>query len=525
MSSKRKRTSNRSLCPQEIIEIARKRIADGESKRSVAKELGMAESTLRLRLNRSHSVTSLGRYDTTFSKEVENEFCEYLKKLDDMFFGMTAKDLRIVAFEYAEKNNISHRFNPESKMAGKEWLRGFMKRHPDISLRRPTSTSIARAMGFNMPQCERFFINLTVLMDKYNFTPNNIYNMDETGISTVPNNPPKVITTKGKRAVNKISSAERGTNVTVVSAMSATGHFVPPAFIFRRKRMKAELLDGSPPGSIAMVSDTSYINANLFLVWLSHFKDHTKPTKEKPVLLILDNHASHTTIGAIDYYRENNIIALTLPPHSSHKLQPLDRGFHVALKRFYSNECEKWLRNNPGRTITVFQMCKIFTPSFLKAATPACAAESFKTTGIWPYNPDVFSEADFLASSVTERENEDEFTAPQESRTAQIGVNAAGVVETIEQDAAVFECELAAEEVRQQTTPPRESRTAGANAEDDAGIMDQDAVVLERESAAEEVPQQTYSPRIQISDICPLPKSQVKRSLTRKHKRSDIISS
>lgn len=74
MTSRRKRTSNRSLCPQEVIEAARRRIADGESKRSVAKELGMAESTLRLRLNRTHPVTCLGRYETTFTKEVEAEF-------------------------------------------------------------------------------------------------------------------------------------------------------------------------------------------------------------------------------------------------------------------------------------------------------------------------------------------------------------------------------------------------------------------------------------------------------------------
>ena len=56
--------------------------------------------------------------------------------------------------------------------------------------------------------------------------------MDETGISTVPNKPPKVLSTKGKRSVSKISSSERGINMTVVNAMSATG-------IFGRKRMKA----------------------------------------------------------------------------------------------------------------------------------------------------------------------------------------------------------------------------------------------------------------------------------------------
>lgn len=47
------------------------------------------------------------------------------------FLGKT-KDLTALAFEYAERNNISHRFNRESKMAAKEWLHGFTKRLPDI---------------------------------------------------------------------------------------------------------------------------------------------------------------------------------------------------------------------------------------------------------------------------------------------------------------------------------------------------------------------------------------------------------
>lgn len=116
-------------------------------------------------------------------------------------------------------------------------------------------------MGFNRPQVERFYINLSALMDKYNFAPQSIYNMDETGISTVPNKAPKVLSRKGKRSVNKISSGERGTNVTVVNAVSATGHFIPPVFIFGRKSMKAELLDAAPPGSVGIISDSSFINS------------------------------------------------------------------------------------------------------------------------------------------------------------------------------------------------------------------------------------------------------------------------
>ena len=39
--------------------------------------------------------------------------------------------------------------------------------------------------------------------------------------------------------------------MTVVTYMNATGIYVPTLLVFPRSNMKAELLDGAPPGSIA----------------------------------------------------------------------------------------------------------------------------------------------------------------------------------------------------------------------------------------------------------------------------------
>ncbi|CAB3252791.1 unnamed protein product [Arctia plantaginis] len=53
-------------------------------------------------------------------------------------------------------------------------------------------------------------------------------------------------------------------------------------------------------------------------------------------------------------------------------------------------------------------MASIFTPAFHQAATTGRGVELFKCTGIVPWNPNIFTDVDFLASDVTEREDPEE---------------------------------------------------------------------------------------------------------------------
>ncbi|XP_030766433.1 uncharacterized protein LOC115890366 [Sitophilus oryzae] len=219
--------------------------------------------------------------------------------------------------------------------------------------------------------------------------------MDETGLSTVPNKLPKVYAPKGKKTVSKVVSAERGQLVTAVCCMSASGIWVPPGLIFARKRMKDELLYGAPVGTLKMNSDTGYMNSELFVTWLRHFCEFVKPTKADRVVLILDNHASHCSLEAILFAREHSIILLTLPPHGSHKIQPLVRGFFFPLKSAFANECDKWMVNNAGKAITMKEMAALFHAAYSKVATIQICEKSLACTGLYPYNPDVFTEHDF----------------------------------------------------------------------------------------------------------------------------------
>jgi len=126
-----------------------------------------------------------------------------------------------------------------------------MKRHPELSLRKPETTSVSRAMGFNKRVVADFFQLLGRLMDQYKFKPDRIYNCDETGISSVPKSKSKIIASKCRKQVGAITSAERGETVTVEIYMNAAGTYMPPFFIFPRKRFNSEFIRNAPIGLIA----------------------------------------------------------------------------------------------------------------------------------------------------------------------------------------------------------------------------------------------------------------------------------
>lgn len=77
-----------------------------------------------------------------------------------MFYGLTPVNVRKLVYQIASANNISTRFNDEKKIAGKEWLNGFLERHRNISIWTPEATSLSKASGFNRVQVEKFYLLL-----------------------------------------------------------------------------------------------------------------------------------------------------------------------------------------------------------------------------------------------------------------------------------------------------------------------------------------------------------------------------
>lgn len=155
----------------------------------------------------------------------------------------------------------------------------------------------------------------------------------------------KVLAVKGQKRVASVTSGERGTTTTIICAMSASGIYVPPMFIFRGQRISHTYGRHAPEGSIIRSTRNGWTNTEMFMMWLQHFAHYVTPTKDSPVLLVLDNHSSHISMPAYDFCMNNYIHMLSLPPHTSHRMQPLDVSFYGPLKQAYYREANLFIKS------------------------------------------------------------------------------------------------------------------------------------------------------------------------------------
>ncbi|XP_018357454.1 PREDICTED: uncharacterized protein LOC108757511 [Trachymyrmex cornetzi] len=349
-----------------------------------------------------------------FTLQQENDLEDYLKITSKMCHGLSYKQTRNLAFQYAETLSVTPDKWKSNKEASIDWLQGFMKRHKSLTIRKPEATSLSRATSFNKTNVKMFFDKLTALMTKYKFPPHLIFNLDETGCSTVTT-PPKVIAQRGTKQVGQVTSAERGNLVTVLFMINASGSSLPPVFIFPRVHYKDIMLVNGPVGALGLANSSGWMNEECFVSALQHFMKYVNPTEENPMLILMDNHCTHVNVSVIEFARKNHIIILTFPPHCSHRLQPLDVAVFAPFKSRYKIVMNEWMLSNPGVTVTIYHVGQFVKEAFLTSFTPHNLTQGFAKTGIYPLNSNIFSNEDFLPSYITDRSLPTESDSQQQS--------------------------------------------------------------------------------------------------------------
>ncbi|XP_014785193.1 uncharacterized protein LOC106879946 [Octopus bimaculoides] len=200
-----------------------------------------------------------------FTKEQKDLLVTYILKAAKIYHCRTPSDIRSFAYDYAKANEIKC---PDSLSAnectGFDWFSKFMNRNSNHSIRTPESTNLSRTTSFNRTNANKFFGNLTELLDCYKSEGHDIYNCDETSVTTVQR-PDRIVAEKGVKQVGTTTSVERGTLVTICLPVNASGYATPPILVFPRVHFHEYFILNGPTDCCGSANPSGWMNEADFL--------------------------------------------------------------------------------------------------------------------------------------------------------------------------------------------------------------------------------------------------------------------
>ncbi|QSS57463.1 hypothetical protein I7I53_11650 [Histoplasma capsulatum var. duboisii H88] len=116
------------------------------------------------------------------------------------------------------------------------------------------------------------------------------------------------------------------------------------------------------------------------------FNKHTQAcTVGRYRVLILDRHGSHNTAAFEQFCKDQTIIPLYIPSHSSHLLQPLDVSCFAVLKKAYSKQIESGMQLEINH-VDKNEFLNLYSLARKEALKDTTIRAGFKVTGLVPFN-------------------------------------------------------------------------------------------------------------------------------------------
>ena len=235
-------------------------------------------------------------------------------------------------------------------------------------------------------------------VEKYNITGENTYNWDEKGfIIGQAARTQRIMTSEALEAGRITFASQDGSRefISLLACISATGVALPPALIYKgdSTTLQSSWIEDWVSEDLAhfAVSTNGWSCNALGLHWLQAiFHRYTiERAGRSRRLLIVDGHSSHVNLQFVELCDKLRILLLILPPHTTHRLQPLDVSLFGPLATFYTNGLNQLASNSLGMvsmTKRAFWSC--FWSAWQQAFTEKNIASGFQKTGIWPINPE-----------------------------------------------------------------------------------------------------------------------------------------
>lgn len=299
-------------------------------------------------------------------------------------------------------NNILHPFDHSKAMAGRKWLKRFLKSHPEVANRKAQSMNPSRATKLNPSIVNDHFQKLRDILIENQLMdgPELIYNIDEKGVRLTINHQQNVLARRGAKRLHLVAP-EHAEKVTIVTCANAIGSAIPPMVLFKGQRLKPEWYNNLPTETY--MRGKGSMTTVLFIRWLEHFARDKVACK---ALLIFDGAASHHDANIVRAAEEHGIILYYLPSNTTHELQPLDKTVFKSFECCWDDELLLEYDRNKNFKLNRSNLGSILSKVWARSVTARNIMSGFRATGIYPFDPHVIPEEAFAPSAVTE--------APQE---------------------------------------------------------------------------------------------------------------
>ena len=182
-----------------------------------------------------------------------------------------------------------------------------------------------RALNLRPSIVSKFYDTLSNAYQKHSYSPNHIWNCDETGLQAGKNCGMRVIAKRGSKNVPKILPKGREW-ITILCCVNAVGASIPGFYLFKGKSRLRNYIKNCEVGACMAAHPNAWMTKELFMNWLCHFASSIPGgvSHENRHLLIFDGHGSHIALQTVEAANTMGIDLLTLPAHTTHRLQPLD---------------------------------------------------------------------------------------------------------------------------------------------------------------------------------------------------------
>lgn len=106
------------------------------------------------------------------------------------------------------------------------------------------------------------------------------------------------------------------------------------------------------------------------------------------------------------YLSKITVEKLVLCYYRSHHIAPTNSNYLTDLfgpfKKKINNEMDSWMKTNPGKKFSIYDVPSVTTNAIVNSATPKNITNGFLVAGVWPFNRNVFNEDEFAPAIVTD---------------------------------------------------------------------------------------------------------------------------